>query len=235
MTPEIEKIIFDDFRNLLDNFPRGHFYKSESPDFIVEKENGKLGIELTEIFQDSDKGNSNYQRRLSDRHSLTSLLIKELQKNVNFTFHVNIHYSDFYHIKKSKKHEIANKLFEICFYNLRELENQKNFMIDDFRILPKEVNSIRIGRYDGLNESFDEMPEGGVVSKMTDLHLYPLIRQKDEKISNYQKCNEYWLVIREGNYYAGTFSEIELNMPVSSQFDKVFLLRTGERLILELK
>ncbi len=55
------------------------------------------------------------------------------------------------------------------------------------------------------------------------------------KINDYKPCDQNWLIIREGNYYAGTFAEIEVSMPVSSLFNKVFLFRTNKNEVVVLK
>ncbi|WP_281542569.1 hypothetical protein [Maribacter aestuarii] len=56
-------------------------------------------------------------------------------------------------------------------------------------MLPEEIDSIRLGRYDGLEESYDEKPDGGIVSDMTNAHIKPIILKKEEKLKNYQKCD----------------------------------------------
>lgn len=235
LTREFEKIIFEEFRTLHAEFPNGDYQQTDRPDFIIKSESNKIGVEITEVFQDSHLGHSKYQQRSSVRHLITKKLIEKLQEIVPFTFHVSIHFSDHIPIRKNKEQELIDNLFNCCSKPLRELKNYQSMVIEDYFILPDTVDFIRINRYDGLDESFDEKPDGGVVSNLEYKHLKPILQKKDSKLDDYQKCDEYWLLIREGNYYAGTFKELNLELPVQSKFDKVYLFRTNENSIIELK
>jgi hypothetical protein len=62
-----------------------------------------------------------------------------------------------------------------------------------------------------------------------------IILKKDKLINKYQECDDYWLIIKEGNYYAGSFGEIELLLPIESRFDKVFLYRSAMSQVIQLK
>lgn len=235
LTREVEEIIFKEFRKLLPNFPEGSYNQTESPDFILESKSKKIGIEITEVFQDSHLGHSKFQQRSSVRHNFTMKLIGMLQAEIPFTFHVNIYFNDHHHLGKNEEKEILLQLYNCCKEPLSILNNYEAIEIDDFRILPRTINSIRINRYDGLDASFDEKPDGGIVSNLEIKHLEPHLRDKDLKLRKYQKCDEYWLIIREGNYYAGSFKFVDLDLPLKSEFDKVFLFRTNQNEILELK
>src|SRR5680860_355839 len=98
-----EKLIMDKFKAIYAGFPKGKIQKSEKPDFLVHSGDKRVGIEITEVFQDSHKGQSNYQQLSSDRHEFTKQLIQELQKFVDFTFHISIHFSYFNHLRKSER------------------------------------------------------------------------------------------------------------------------------------
>lgn len=235
MTSKEEKYILKQFKTCYKSFPEGKIQKSEKPDFLIQTAKKKIGLELTEIFQDSHNGYSKYQQRSSDRHKFTKKLILELQKYVDFTFHISIHFSDFIHVQKAKEKEVVMQAFKATINQLIQLKNMQGGLIENFRKLPIEIDSIRIGRFDGLDESYDEKPDGGVVSEMTNVHIEPVILKKDEKLENYQECDEYWLLIKEGNYYAGTFSDIKIDYPINSNFSKVFLFRTNKLEIIELK
>ena len=183
MTFKEEKDILEQFKKSYEFFPEGEVKKSERPDFLIQTVENKIGIELTEIFQDSYKGHSKYQQRSSDRHKFTEKLILELQKFVDFTFHITIHFSDFVHLKKVKEKELILKAFKASINHLIQLKNKQEVLIEDFRKLPEEIDSILIGRFDGLNESYDEKPDGGVVSNMTNIHIEPIIEKKEKNLN----------------------------------------------------
>lgn len=235
MTLNEEKYILDRFKTCYHSFPEGEINKSEKPDFIIKSNKKVIGIEITEIFQDSHEGHSKYQQRSSDRHDFSNKIILELQKFVDFTFHISIDFNDFYHLKKSKEKELLTKTFKATVSHLIRLKNKQEFLIQDYKRLPEEIDSVRIGRYDGLDASFDEKPDGGVVSDMTEIHINSIISKKEEKLKHYKDCHEHWLLIKEGNYYAGTFSDIKIESPIISNFNKVFLFRINQSEVIELK
>lgn len=225
------------FKELYQDFPNGKIDKSEQPDFIISNEKGKIGIELTEVFQDShlNNGQSKFQQLSSDRHSFTTDLINIIEQYISFTFHIAIHFNDFNHLKKSKKHIVLKKAFKSCINQTLNLENKKSITINDFQVLPEEINSITIGRYDGLDSSYDEKPEGGCVSDLTDVHLNEILKKKHKKLKKYQKCNQFWLLIKEGNYYAGSFAEVKVENEFETDFDKIFLLRSNYNELIVIK
>jgi hypothetical protein len=90
-------------------------------------------------------------------------------------------------------------------------------------------------RYDGLKVTANNQVEGGIQSNLLNEHLLPILIKKDRLINNYHKCDDYWLIIKEGNYYAGSFGEIELLLPIESRFDKVFLYRSAMSQVIQLK
>jgi len=76
---------------------------------------------------------------------------------------------------------------------------------------------------------------GGVVPNLRTEHLRNILDKKEAAKKSYKKCDEYWLLIREGSIYADSFDDIEVtNIPYTS-FDKVLLFRQAENIIVELK
>ncbi|UJH90285.1 hypothetical protein LZ575_15665 [Antarcticibacterium sp. 1MA-6-2] len=224
------------FKELYENFPPGEIIKSEQPDFIVQSNDSKIGIEITEIFQDTHlEGYSKFQKLSSDRHFFTNELISQIQNFVSFPFHMGIGFNDFKLIKRQKKDLILNKAFCATIKHILILENKQSVIIEDFDMLPEEINSIQIGRFDGLKESYDVMPEGGAVSIIENIHINNILNKKHRKLGKYQICSEQWLLIREGNYYAGSFAEIKVSEPITTLFDKLFILRSNYNKIIELK
>jgi len=233
---EQELYYLDRFKALYRNFPTGKISKAEQPDFIVYSKQGKIGIELTELFQDSHlKGYSEYQQKSSARHIFTNELIGILQKYVSFTFHIGIGFNAFKSVNKLNKDRVIKKAFRATINNILNLDNKQSIVVDDFRILPEEINSIHVGRFDGLEESYDEMPEGGPVSDLENIHIEEVLEKKHRKLKKYKECSEQWLLIREGNYYAGSFAEFKVTKPITTSFDKVFILRSNYNKIIELK
>lgn len=231
-----EQWIFDSFIKLYTDEAISKYTKAESPDFIMELKNRRVGLELTEIFQDSGERFSELQRKSSDWKTFTEDFITELQPRINFKFMVGIHFSSFHSIKKSEKKLLISKLVTICAPKLIKLQNKENLDIDYYDGVPEQVDLLHFLRYDGLSESMNYQPEGGTVRELTSEQLQTIIDKKQKKLPTYLTCDEYWLLIREGNYYAGSFSdEIEKPLVVHSAFDKVFLFRTKKNELIALK
>ncbi|WP_281542568.1 hypothetical protein [Maribacter aestuarii] len=129
MTTEEEKYVLEQFKCCYKPFPKGEIEKTEKPDFLIQAAKKKIGIELTEIFQDSYNGHSKYQQRSSDRSKFTEKLILELQKFVDFSFHISIHFSDFHHLTKSKEKELVMKAFKASINHLMQLKNKHGVLI----------------------------------------------------------------------------------------------------------
>jgi len=118
---------------------------------------------------------------------------------------------------------------------MRFLDKNQSLSLDFRNGLPKEVDYIEIFRYDKIDQSFNSKIEGGIVKDLTLTYLQPIINKKEQKLDKYTVCDYYWLVIKEGNYYAGSFGEFQIETPIESTYDKVFLLRTRNSQLIELK
>lgn len=237
MTPQEQEEIWliEKFFRLYTKEPIKDLVKQESPDFIAYSMDNKIGIELTEVFQDSNNGPSRLQQNSSDSATFTDELIAALQPYVKFTFVIGINFSNLYPIKKSKRPELIGKIIEVCIPAMINLRHREHLDLDYYNGLPQEIDDIHLYRQDDLDYSFNSKPEGGVVGNLTIDHIMPAIKNKEDKLKKYLPCDQYWLIIREGNYYAGSFSELDLNLPLSSTFDKIFLLRTKNDELVELK
>ncbi len=77
--------------------------------------------------------------------------------------------------------------------------------------------------------------QGGVVANMQLKHIEGILAKHEKQLIDYKPCKEYWFLIREGNYYAGRFDDVMIQVPIESKFDKVFIARTSKDVILELK
>ncbi|MGN7784470.1 hypothetical protein ACTJIJ_08085 [Niabella sp. 22666] len=231
-----EQWIFDSFIKAYRDADISAYFKTEAPDYIIKLKDLKVGLELTEIFQDSDEKFSELQRNSSDWKTFTEGFITKLQPHIDFKFMVGIDFSRFHSIKKSEKHSVLSKLVESCVPKLKGLQNREHLDLDYYDSVPEQIDSVHFSRYDALPESMNYQPEGGTVRELTSAVLQTVIDKKDKKLRTYSPCDEYWLLIREGNYYAGSFSdEIAEPLVITSAYDKVFLFRTRKNEIISLK
>jgi len=221
--------IIEQFQKLYTSCHLENILKCESPDFIASSSGLKTGIEITQVFQDSNIGqHSKLQQYSSDSASITNQIINELQPLFSYKFSIGIVFSEKYPIKKSNKKQIINKIKDRCIPCMSNLQDRQIIDLDYYDGLPQEVEKIFIDRFDNMDFSFDSRPEGGIVKNLLFDHIQPILSQKEQKINKYLICDQYWLIIAEGKYYAGSFSEIMIETPIKSSFDKVFLIRTNK-------
>lgn len=233
MTEAEEKYILKAFKETYKYFPKGniiHYYNKQSPDFIIENKGYKTGIEVTEVFQDLD-GEKTYRKgsKLKTKESvhkkIGDAVVQEIQREFNFYFQLHLLFND---SEKLDKETIVKQCVSSARPRMRKLRDKEKIIINDYFSLPKQIQRMSILRIDKMQTSIYCPCEGGTMASLEAKHLQRIIEEKDDNLLRYSSnCNEEWLLIREGNFYAGSFSEIKLSSPITSKFDKVFLLRTG--------
>ncbi|CAL2104467.1 conserved protein of unknown function [Tenacibaculum sp. 190130A14a] len=237
MKREREEFIFEKFKNSYKHFPLGKIDKEhkDMPDFMLYSEGKKIGIEVTEVYQDSNDKYSRLKQKFSDRQCFTELLIQELQELVNFKFELSILFNEHEYIKKSERSNISEILCELVREEFIKLENKNEIVCKDQMMLPEQIVSIQILRFDELDESFYNNSEGGSIGALKDPHIESILLKKEKALLKYIDCDEQWLLISQGNGFAGYFVGTDIKPSFESNFDKVFLFKLGESKIIELK
>ncbi|MDQ6757213.1 MAG: hypothetical protein M3004_09790 [Bacteroidota bacterium] len=253
MNEEEERRLMNRFRKEYQNFPKGRLKRKNPPfaDFLLKKTKGKtIGIELTEIFSDNK-----LKEVSSFKEQFTNAVLKKLSPLLPFTFSIDIDFDSKFKIEKSKLYKLAGTIVNICvneFFHTKNheginlhhieidleeisnLEIKSNLINNGYRHLPKGISSISLHRYDGVSKSWNSQHEGGTVPNLTLDYLQPLLNKKEHKLQKYIACDEFWLIINEGNYHAGSFDDIKLDLPIKTTFNKVFIYRSSKNEILDL-
>lgn len=236
MKREREEFIFYKFKNCYKDFPAGEVDNEniDRPDFIIKGEK-KIGIEITEVYQDSYRKYSKMKQKSSDRNNFSILLVDMLQRNVTFKFEVSIQFNEHEYIKKREVNTILGSLYEVIYKDFIELRNNSEIICEDFKLLPKEINSIRILRFDELDESYHNNNDGGSIGVLNNIHIESILLKKEKALLKYKKCDEQWLLISQGDGYPGYFAEIDIEISLESSFDKILLFKLVESEVIELK
>lgn len=228
---KLERWIFDKFIEAYSDFPPCGFEHTDRPDFIVTCPEKTIGIEIAEVFQDSHMRKSS---RLKEREmmqgefgeTLLHLLISKQRKKQFFM--LDISFSEHARFSKSQIKALVQESWIPCIEFLWNNEKGAVRIENNDKNLPDIIDSIyiQIANYD--QEPIYCNNQGGPVDSLRMEHLERTLMKHEKALKKYQACDEYWLIIREGNYYAGSFSDlsIDIQIPIQSQFDKVFLLRT---------
>ncbi len=222
------------------------------PDYSVTTLAGlRIGIELTEIFHSASS-----KEQSSIQYKLTNKLLAKLTQVLPYKFTLSLKLDPLRHLSMAKEVEIVAELVEICIEEFCFLQNgergavqhidfdlsqitdfQKIKVIKDrgYRNLPSGISEIRIYRYDNLPYSYNTQNEGGIVPNLTHQMIQSVLDKKEEKIAAQNGFTEHWLIIREGNYFTGSFDRVDVPIPVLSLFDKLFVFRTSMNDVIELK
>lgn len=236
MTPREEILLLEKFKHLYENFPFGIISHEDAPDIIVTDNDYKIGIELTEIFQDSFRKSSKL-KQLQDYHSrIGNLLVREIERIYNYKIVVHLGFNDNNLSDNDKPvNEIVSVCLDVLQHNLRSLQINSYINERDFFTLPSGIRRISVYRFPEDIESYYGENEGGPVADLEFKHIERIISKKEARRLIYKQCNEYWLVIKEGNYYAGTFNKVNIEIPIKSVFEKVFIVRTKDNTLIQLK
>lgn len=249
MTHEEEENLIKRFKEMYSDFPNGQLLHPDRPDFILIANDKKIGIETTQVVHsDTDK------RISSEKMLFIDIVLAKLTPLLPFNFILTIDLFTENGIRKSNKEEIATEVANFCaseFMNLKNLQHADVDHIDfDFdsvpvwlkndmlshghRNLPKGIKSISIFRYDG-HESFNPKSEAAAIPRFSKERLDIVIKDKEIKRQKYETCDEYWLIIWQGGGITGYFGDIDFDIPISTVFDKVFILRSIQNDLLTLK
>ncbi len=238
MNTNEEKWLMNEFQKLFTPGILEDIVKQDSPDFIANFNGQRVGIELTEIFQDSSFNikDSKLQKQSKEAEKFIELLIAKIQLDSKTKFGIGINLSRSYPIQKSKREALLLEVKEIILSVLADLDDEGFIELNsDICNLPQEIIDISIHRDDNLEESFNFKLESGTINPLTLEILQSVISKKERKLKDYKPCDLYWLIIREGNYLSGSFNVTDLPKSINSLYDKVFLLRTNQHELLELK
>ena len=218
-------------------FPEGEIEPTEQPDFII---NGckKIGIEITQIFQDQENPKGSLIRKIEtyQRHLLEDTV--EALKDIGARFcliDIGISKQNF---STSLKPKI---LARICTTeiqnNIPETANFENLTlnINNEGQLPRLIDHVTVWFSSSLSDFEYVESSGGVGMVLTNEKLQFILKKKEDQIKAYKKCDEYWLIIKEGSSMADYFPVIDINKSnVQTSFDKIFLFRQSGSEIIKL-
>ena len=250
MTTQEEYSAVNVLKEKFKDFPKGELKKSESPDFIVADGSKIIGIETTQaVHSEKDKQVS------SERITFTDLVIGKLVPLLPFHFSLSVTLDKTKPIRKSNRNEIANLVAIFCSTEFRNIKNgtgegveniefdiegspefiKNDMLANGYRNLPEGVASIDIFRFDQHGSSYNSASEAAAIPTFSKERLDKALIDKENKLSSYQVCDEYWLIIWQGGGITGYFEEIDFETPISTAFDKVFIVRSFDNDFIVLK
>ena len=235
----VERRFLDSFKAACTFFPYGKIRKGDpikkEPDFIVENENEKLGIEMARFYRDDDKYIFGVQRQAPLQERVVTEAKKLFEKDSNYKFRVFVSFQERGEIKRNDIQQLASYLSKLV---LKQFENR----------LPTPDYPIRIGSsylyehkevffsiyIDCFSDGLWKRNNVYNVESMNEDLLYNLIERKERKYEkgNYSACNKVWLLFCM-DYFDPTMEQC---LPgnsgfaiKSSNFDKILLYMTYDK------
>ncbi|MDH4201731.1 MAG: hypothetical protein OEV87_02425 [Phycisphaerae bacterium] len=224
----IEKIHFEYFKERCEGFPSGKIDRDgESPVFIIEYKEGKLGVEHTRLFKEDGHPNALQTiegfRREIVRHAkeLCEKDVSPLLVNVWFTFNQKV--------PKNRKSEI-----ERIGGNIAELVrrwNKENPSKEYENLKPhlevSEIFQMFIAR---SPKHYWSMEGCAVEQKCSIEKLQKCIDEKNARYEKYlERCNECWLLIVVDVFKNSQSLVPNLTHRYESKFKRVFCLDASHR------
>ena len=226
----------------------------DPPDGFLIKDKRKVAIELTELYwnKDSDGVDKRAQESTANQimyiaqQKYLTLGLPPLQVNVSFVDDYGpIKNKNSRNLSSSDKERLSNYIVEKVRTYYPKLTTN-TIVLDEYdinwkRILDEKINSISISRFPELTENCWVENGGGVVPGISAEKIIERINSKNEKVKKY--CLEYdeaWLVMLESwtmlaGYFNFRHAEDVLTREYEFDFDRAFILRSGEKQVIELK
>jgi hypothetical protein len=232
----LENSIFDKFKKSYNPFPQGKIDHIDKPDFIIHS-NKKIGVEITQIFKDQESKKGSLLKSVEEiTKKVSEEIIFLLNKNQKPKCYISVHLNENEFPSQLSPKEIAEYCFSDIDKNINV--NQKNYILEIHNNgqLPILVDSYEVIFNEKVKdfeyiESYSTL--GGVIDNSG---LQYILDKKEEAKREFIKCDEYWLIIKSGEFSADYFPSIEINpKELKTSFDKIFILKYLENEVIEIK
>lgn len=237
---EKERKFLIEIKNLKPDLLSGDIIDSESPDFIVDQDSEKLGIEIVEYVRGQNSGESALRRAEVIRQRIIDKANVEFYKTRDEPLWVLF---SWYPRKYPRKTDVA-KLASVAVSTITN--HIPHELFESFEIENKElsqtplkefVRKIRVTKVRNKKQALWSSIESGWISVRSD-EIQKIISSKNTKVEKYKKkCEKVWLVIvADGRHISSNvgLENITSNNQYSSEFDKVIFYDRFTQNIIEL-
>jgi len=224
-TKKIEKRIFKLFLKLeieLGNFDSAPLF-DDRPDITIEYKNKKIGLELTK--QPTSIGET--QSKYSD---FISTVCKKLTDKINDAeYHINGSVMFKNPIKKQgreKEGKLIEYLFDLFTKNYESLDCNEEFGPKMNLELMDPISTFCFQKVHSKELSKITLADGIILPFLKSECIQKTISKKNDKLKQYKKCDEHWLLIHFGHDFSDEFDRTwkKTFFKVSSDFNRVYLL-----------
>ena len=234
MNSDQEEFAFKLFLELHGNLPSGE--KSESPDFIIHIDGKRIGIEITELMEETKLSISS-----AAKYSIEDKIAKSAQRQYDNIsdkrLNVNLQIANNLNISKNRVDHLSRLISEILRDEIKDFPYAITHNLEINADLPEEILGIYYDVYPFLDESHFSVMRGKWTGSFNIIDLNRAIRKKECYTPLYKsKTDLVYLLILEGlsfSSYLGPFEMI--GTIVDNSFDKIFLLKILSRQLFEIK
>jgi len=229
------------FKQSYQLFPEGEIIAGEKPDFIINSPNDRIGIELTEFYNNQPTSDG---RPLQEQESLQKQIVQKAwalyEEHGGPKLYVNVLFGNS-NLTKKMVDVYAKKLATLISEYQLEVDTgiDLGWDIESICKLPAGVQLIQINRYKKYKQDLWTVPMVGWVGESQPEYLQGIIDEKNVRYATYrQNCDIAWLLITVGNSSPSSFTDITdlLRQHIfDSKFDRVFFFLIFDRKIVELK
>ena len=226
------------FKTAYTNFPGGEIIaddKQERPDAIVVTPKGKIGIEITSLYD-------NELKRKESECEKAVLAARKLYESQNLpALHVSVHIGGENSFNRANRNKFATAIASLVKANIpapgkyvaveNDFNNQARF--------PYEIDSIYIFQYAWEDNNLWTAPSAGFYRQDFAEELQRVIATKDSKLAGYApSCAEQWLLVVAENGSPSTFfdpSSKTLSHTYRTKFNRIFIMELFKLKVEELK
>ncbi|MBA6316896.1 hypothetical protein [Cellulophaga baltica] len=198
--------------------------KPPSPDFIINYDGQKIGLEHTQIYS-ADRSRylkiktllGNAEQKFKKKYKDENLIASISFKNDQFDY------------KQKDKPKLAEKIADYVHWTKNRIEFK----------LPNFITEITTTKHDQVSFWFDE-ENWNTAEYLSKERLHAEILKKEPKIQEYknsdQNLSEYWLVLMIGSLSSVSYKLNESeNYKMDSEFNRVYLMADFDASIIRIK
>lgn len=229
-------------RQSLPSFPDGAVRDAEAPDFIVECNDGTIGVEHTELFLDDSPGVGSALRAKEGEWAKAVLNACRLYEERTLpAVDVAVFWLDHYPLTSKRRKEISREIADCVERALPMAEPTVTLEQTDLSDspLPEEIDAIRVAKFPELTVNRWNYPRSGYVASLSVDQIRNAIAEKERRLEAYQSsCSQVWLVLVIEGLYASSLIEIAESVRTTSfitGFDRLLLMRYFEGEVIELR
>jgi hypothetical protein len=211
----------------------------EAPDFIVDFEGRRIGLEVTELFIDGDGRSLQPQARTSIGNRIAMRARSRYEQLGGKPLHVSIGLTLGNELRSVNRDELAESLAQFLLALDPPLDQfvswRPSYQNDP---LPAEVHYLHILAVPSWSMAHWHVPESGWVAPLEEVVLQAAVDEKAAKLSDYHRAAaEIWLLIAVKGWSASQLFEIRSNLRperVSSPFFRTYYLSAFDGRVLRL-